>query len=423
MLWLVPLQIHKCLMLQALWNILNELSPWLLLGAGVTGLMHLLVPAGSLKRLLQGRRGLWTSVLVGIPLPLCSCSVIPVGIGLRKEGASAGAAVGFLISTPQTGIDSVLVSGSLLGWPFTTFKVFAALIMGLIGGGLTLVFGGDSKTNQEFGAVDAADHTNQSMKRSSVGAVLHSVQLVRSIWRWLVLGILVSAAISWLLPTDQLSGLVGASGVWAMLLTLVISLPLYVCATASVPIAAALVNSGLPAGAALVFLMAGPATNLATLGAVYRTFGTKTTGLYLLTMVAGSIAAGLLFDSVLPVQKVHHLAPHGHTTWLSIGCSVVIVGMFAWFAVEDLCQLFRPPVDGITYRITGMNCDNCATGLERDFRKISGVDDATVRFSTKEARIKGNPAFDDILQVLSRKGFTAERVLKEDETTGKPVTD
>ena len=119
-------------MLPALWEILNELSPWLLLGAAVAGLMHMLVPAGALKRLLRGRGGLVASVLVGIPLPLCSCSVIPVGIGLRREGVGSGAAVGFLISTPQTGVDSILVSGSMLGWPFAIFKVIAALVMGVI---------------------------------------------------------------------------------------------------------------------------------------------------------------------------------------------------------------------------------------------------------------------------------------------------
>jgi len=413
-------------MWNAVWNILSELSPWLLLGAAVAGLMHLLVPAGRLQQLLRGRGSLLASVLVGIPLPLCSCSVIPVGIGLRKEGASRGAAVGFLISTPQTGIDSILVSGSLLGWPFALFKVGAALVMGLLGGGLTQRFGQDGPEDQPA-ATDPKSVTSAPM---SVGhriseAIMHSVELIRSIWRWLVIGILVSACISWLLPADQLTGVAGTSGLTAMLITLVISLPLYVCATASVPIAAALVGSGLPAGAAMVFLMAGPATNLATLGAVYRTFGMRTTGLYLFTMIAGSIAAGLLFDSFLPTQAVQALVHHHHNQWFSTLCAVVVTGMVGWFALEDIRRLWpRKKVTGdLTLRITGMNCENCASGLERDFKLLPGVDDAMVRFATEEAIISGNPKMDDVTQVVIGKGFAVDSVLAVDNNPRSSVTD
>ena len=411
-------------MLSAVWNILSELSPWLLLGAVVAGLMHILIPSGGLKKLLRGRGGVVASVLMGIPLPLCSCSVIPVGIGLRQQGASSGAAIGFLISTPQTGIDSILVSGSMLGWPFAIFKVFAALIMGVIGGGLTQLFGSDSRMEPTTEAFEAAGGTIQPLAKRCLGAALHSVELLRSIWRWLVVGIVVSAAISWLVPPDQLTALVGVSGVMPVMATLLISLPLYVCATASVPIAAALVSSGLPAGAAMVFLVAGPATNLATLGSVYRSFGPRATGLYLLTMIGGSIAAGLLFDVVLPVHAVQDFTQHDHRNGLSVLCSVVVAGMIAWFAVDDLRRFFQsvPASTDQAYRITGMTCDNCAIGLERALREISGVHDATVRYATKEARISGNPAIRDILQVISSHGFVAAHTLGGGSATKKSVS-
>jgi len=210
------------------------------------------------------------------------------------------------------------------------------------------------------------------------------------------------------------------------LLTLVISLPLYVCATASVPIAAALVSAGLPAGAAIVFLMAGPATNLATVGAVYRTFGIRTTGVYLATMIIGSIAAGLLFDFVLPVQVARNLIHHDHTNWLSVVCSAVMVGMIFWFAVDDLKRWWqrKPAIAGdLRYRITGMTCENCAAGLERDFGEIAGVDAASVRFSTEEAIVSGNPANEDILQAVSSKGFKAELISGQQQIAAEPVTD
>ena len=104
--------------LSALWAVLTELAPWLLLGAVVAGLLHGLLPPGFVQRQLQGRAGVAKAVLLGVPLPLCSCGVIPTGIGLKEDGASDGAAIGFLTATPQTGVDSVLVSAGLLGWPF-----------------------------------------------------------------------------------------------------------------------------------------------------------------------------------------------------------------------------------------------------------------------------------------------------------------
>lgn len=413
-------------MWNAVWNILNELSPWLLLGAAVAGLMHLLVPAARLQKLLRGRGSLLASVLVGIPLPLCSCSVIPVGIGLRKEGASRGASVGFLISTPQTGVDSILVSGSLLGWPFALFKVGAALVMGLLGGGLTQRFGQDGGADQSVTTGPTAGEAAQlSFGRRISESVMHSVELIRSIWRWLVIGVLVSAGITWLLPADQLTGVAGTSGLPAMLITLVISLPLYVCATASVPIAAALVSSGLPAGAAMVFLMAGPATNLATLGAVFRTFGLRTTGLYLLTMIVGSIAAGLLFDSFLPSQAVQALTHHHHSHWFSTLCSCIVIGMVTWFALEDIQRLWpREKIAGdLTLRITGMNCENCASGLERDFKLVPGVEDATVRFATEEAIISGNPEISALTQIVTDKGFAIGELTVGDKRLEGCVTD
>ena len=121
-------------MLSATWTIWLELAPWILLGAAVSGILHVLLPATWLQKNLNGRIGVLRAVALGVPLPLCSCGVIPVGLGLKKDGAGNGAAVGFLISTPQTGIDSILVSASFLGWPFALLKVVVALLTGVVGG-------------------------------------------------------------------------------------------------------------------------------------------------------------------------------------------------------------------------------------------------------------------------------------------------
>ena len=164
----------------------------------------------------------------------------------------------------------------------------------------------------------------------------HSLELIRSIWRWLLFGVFVSAAITTWVPPNAMANLAGYGGLAAMLITLVIALPLYVCATASVPIAAALVTSGLPAGAALVFLMAGPATNVATIGAVYRTLGRRALTIYLSVVIVGSIASGWLFGYLVDSQSNAPLHQHDSHGWLSITSAVVLLLLFAWFLLEEI---------------------------------------------------------------------------------------
>lgn len=306
----------------------------MLLGAFVAGLMHVLVPAGWIKRQLGGRMGVWKATIIGIPLPLCSCGVIPVGLGLRRNGAGNGATVGFLISTPQTGVDSILVSASFMGWPFAILKVAAALITGLIGGYLA-----DDQSVEEANSAEpekpGCDH-GPGWK----AAFSHGFQLIRSVWCWLVGGVFASALITYFAPTELISQQAVFQGFTALVVTLLISLPLYVCATASVPIAAALVASGFPPGAALVFLMAGPATNVATLGTIYKSLGWRPLIVYLTTIVAGSLIAGTAFNQVIDVNDVL-AAAHSHgNTWWETSSALVLAGAVVWFAVEEGISFF-----------------------------------------------------------------------------------
>jgi hypothetical protein len=187
-----------------------------------------------------------------------------------------------------------------------------------------------------------------SVTRRSVGAALRAgwlfaLDLLRMIWRWLVFGVLVSALITVLVEPDSLSFEGIGGGLMAMLLSLVISLPLYVCATASVPIAAALVHAGLPTGAALVFLMAGPATNIATIGAIARGLGGRAVTAYLATIVVGSVGLGLAYEAWIGLEAVSLGADlHDHATWWALASAVVLCGLLAWFVIEDLRGWFRP---------------------------------------------------------------------------------
>ncbi len=398
-------------MLTAIWNIWLELAPWLIVGAASAGLMHVLVPASWMKRHLSGRMGVLKAVLIGVPLPLCSCGVIPVGLGLRRSGAGNGAAVGFLISTPQTGVDSVLVSASFLGWPFAILKVVTALITGLIGG--TLADSTDTIALEVISDEETHAHPARGKFREFTA---QSIELIRSIWGWLVIGVLISAGITWMVPEQSLSNIPALTGIWALLITLVISLPLYVCATASVPIAAALVASGLPAGAALVFLMAGPATNIATLGAVYRTLGRRSMLIYLTTIVAGSLVAGLAFNHLITVN-VTDLHTHDHTSdWWRTASAIALAGLVAWFAIEDARRWLRKRLTtdntdtpSVTVNVSGMTCNGCAASLERALESRSEVDSADVSFDQGTAVVYGTATLEQIGETVAGAGFAVVR--------------
>ncbi|MGI9458290.1 MAG: permease [Aeoliella sp.] len=319
------------------WHTTLELAPWLLLGALVAGLLHVLLPANFVERQLTGRWSVLKAVALGVPLPLCSCGVIPMAVGLHRQRASRGATVGFLISTPQTGVDSILVSAAMLGWPFALFKVIAALATGVVGGGITNLLDGDNAALP----VVASSHDTDNSCRSLSAMARHTLEILHSIWGWLVIGVVVSALISTYVPDTAFVSLAAYGGLAAMGVALGISLPLYVCATASVPIAAALVASGLPTGAALVFLMAGPATNLATIGAVHRTLGSRSLVVYLTTIIAGSVLAGLLFDTLIPPASGNVDPPQHDSKGWQIASALVLIALVLWFAASDLWRKFR----------------------------------------------------------------------------------
>lgn len=358
-------------MLTSCWNTLNELSPWLLLGMLFSGALHVFLPEGFVRRRFRGLSGVIKSVGIGIPLPLCSCGVIPAGIGLKNQGASNGAAVGFLISTPQTGVDSLLVSVSFFGWPFAIFKMVAAAITGVIGGYLA-----DSREHEDplaiVGVTTGAEEAPTSggdccgsggatgsteaccegflssirarWKNHVLGRLIsHAIDTFRSIWGWLVIGVLISAVIDRFMPEEWLAT-VGAWGLLpAMLLMLVVSAPLYVCATASVPIAAALVNGGLPPAAAIVFLMAGPATNVTTMGAIHQHFGKRSLAAYLGSIVIGSMIGAWMFHAFFPSQVVAGESAHTHqhgASWWTASCTILLMVLMLWFALSDLQKRF-----------------------------------------------------------------------------------
>lgn len=302
---------------RSFWQTAGEMAPFLLFGFSFVVILALIVRPDFIERHLgeAGQFSVFKAAVFGVPLPLCSCSVIPVAVSLRQHGASKGATTAFLISTPQTGVDSIFVTYSLLGPVFAVVRPIVAFISGMIGGYLIDLF---ANGKDEPDGSHAENGTCCYCERNSTHRIADAMRygfitLPGDIGGALLLGLVISAAISAFLPPNFLGGLIG-SGIKPMLMMMILAIPMYVCATASVPVAAALIMQGLTPGAAFVFLMTGPATNAATITAVWKTLGKKAVFLYLLTIAACALLTGWAMDSIFQSAQLfmeHHY--HAHT--------------------------------------------------------------------------------------------------------------
>jgi len=405
-----------------LWQIMLELSPSLLLGLFIAGLVHLYLPEGLVHRGLNrpDLRSAVRAALIGVPLPLCSCGVIPTALGLRNQDASKGATTAFMISTPQTGVDSLLVSASFLGWPFALFKLTAAFVTGMIGGTLVNRFTAPDEQPRHESFVTAAEPGTGGLK----GAVRYAVfDLLAAIDVWVLVGVLVAALITTLIPTDYLAGLTWTQGIGGMLLVLAISVPFYVCTTGSVPIAASLIAAGMPTGTALVFLMAGPATNVATLGAVYRVLGIRVLAIYLGTLVSMSILLGLGFDALLQGARVDwaaragghagHSGYGGHSPPSAVGSALLLSGLLAYLLglrLKAMLRTRRDPksVTDLILKVEGMSCGHCVASVKKSLEAVATVSEATPDLTSGLVRVRGDHLdVTDLIRVVEQAGFRA----------------
>jgi len=385
--------------LQAIWETLRAMSPFLLFGFLVAGLLSVLVRPETVERHLGGR-GFWQvfkAAIFGVPLPLCSCGVIPVAASLRRHGAGAGATTSFLISTPQTGVDSIMVTLSLLGPVFAIFRPLVAFFSGLIGGILVNVFGYEKGASPEEHPTCTAECCSgvENHRGGLFRALRYGfVTLPRDIGKALLVGILIAGVISAAIPDDYLAEVLGG-GILSMLIMMAFGIPVYVCATASVPIAAALIMKGASPGAALVFLMTGPATNAATITTVWKIMGRRIAGIYLASVAVSALAAGLIFDAFFRGAGGGGTA---HSHWMLPGpvetlCAIVLLGVLAH-------AFFRPVKVGgmgeaaakqtVSVSIDGMTCNHCASAVRRALLELPGVVSVEVDLKKGEALVAGD---------------------------------
>lgn len=283
------------------WATITEMSPYLLFGFLVAGVLSVMISQSFVERHLGGR-GLWPLVkasLFGVPLPLCSCGVIPVAVSLHKHGASKGSSISFLLSTPQTGIDSIFVTFSLLGPVFAIFRPLVAFITGVIGGGLVNIIDSNDAEEEEEPKRCTDECCGQAKNGHKIkrGLKYGFVTLPKDIGKAMLIGLAIAALISAVVPNDFFAKYLG-TGIFAIVVMMFLGIPVYVCATASIPVAAALIIKGLTPGAALVFLMTGPATNAASFVTIWKTFGKATAITYLATVAGCAILSGIFLDFI-----------------------------------------------------------------------------------------------------------------------------
>lgn len=353
----------------ALVDLSNAMAPYILFGLAFAGILHELVPDTIVTKHL-GKESVGSvikSTIFGIPLPVCSCGVIPLATSIKKSGASKGATLSFLISTPITGVDSILATYGMFGWVFTIYRALTSMVIAMAAGILTNIFDKEEQPKPLFSAAPAggfsmAPPSSQEEQQSSccssgsscdseerarfsfVKAMRYAfITLLGDIAKPLFWGLVIGAAITAAIPENLSTLLIDYAWV-SYLIVIVIAVPMYVCATASLPIAAALMLSGVSAGAAFVFLSAGPATNTVTIGVVKKMLGTKSLYIYLGTIVVGSVLFGLGLDYIFDINDIDAASlvhMHEEAGLIAMASSVVLWGFIAYFTVKPYLQKKR----------------------------------------------------------------------------------
>lgn len=422
-------------------TLFSEMAPFLLLGFLLAGILHVWVPNHLYVPKISKtnfKSVLW-SALFGIPLPICSCGVIPTSIALRKEGASKGASVSFLISTPATGVDSILATYSLLGGPFAILRPVAAFVTAMLGGLFTnvvtkkepetgvAVVGETHEPHHEHEHCDCdgdhcscgQDHDEDHSKKSFVQKVRETleygfVNMIGDVSKWLIIGLLLGALIAAFVPDDFFLFL-HEYPLLCMVVVLVLAMPMYTCATGSIPLALALVEKGITPGAALVLLMAGPATSIASMLVVGKAFGKRTLAAYLTSIALGALFFGFIIDTFFMDTFLASMLPHASAECHGHGALGVLdyicAGLFALLIVyakfahkgcgghdehhhhEGECRCnghhheHEEPVV-VTYRVLGMNCSHCKACVEKATLRLDGVLSAEADVASKELRVQ-----------------------------------
>lgn len=451
--------------IEQIFDLVNEMSPYLLLGFLIAGLMHAFIPNSLYNKYLSGNtfRSVLNAAIFGVPLPLCSCGVIPTAMSLRREGASKGATVSFLIATPQTGVDSIFATYSLMGLPFAIVRPIAALVTAVLGGqfvnswaeedelveinnGNTEKSVHETHNHEEHSCCghdhcdsECSEHKHSFVEKLKDALKFGFVEMMEDIGKWLVIGLLIAGVITVIVP-DSFFAVFKDNTLMSMLLVLCISIPMYLCATGSIPIAVALMMKGLTPGAALVLLMAGPASNAASILVINKVLGKRTLVLYLIAIVTGAVAFGFGIDYLLPSEwftssiMMSDACCHEDSNWFNILCSLVLCLLLlnvVWMRLNHksacscghchdgeekqnhehgcqchCCENEEEHCETRTYIVEGMTCNHCKANVEKVIMTVKGVEAVKVDLHTGEVQVTGDDLDDnEIISAVESIGF------------------
>lgn len=404
---------------QEMWRLCMEMAPYLLLGMFVSGLISVFIDNTFVTKHIGQKNifSIFKSTLFGIPLPLCSCGVIPVAATLRESGASKGATVSFLVSTPQTGVDSILLTYGMMGPIFAFFRPLAALISGMFSGIVINHFDTDALSP----AAPNRSPSNESIQKKVYNGLKYGfISLPSDIVVPLFQGLLVAAAIALFIPPDLIGEYFSSNTLLQYLMMLLVSLPVYVCATASIPIGLALLIKGVTPGAVFVFLMAGPATNASSIAVIKNILGKKTLVRYLSLIGFTALLFGFFLDTFLTIDLSEIVGKH-HGHEMGGPWTIILTFIFLAILTNAYISRFNPngesakkkvkDVDGqleqINLNVSGMTCSHCKESVEEALHSVPGVEKSTIDLSTGNVQVEGkNMDKSALIERILSKGYS-----------------
>lgn len=393
-------------------NLWFAMAPYLLLGMFIAGILHVFLGPEFISRHLGGTGfgSILKATLFGIPLPVCSCGVIPVAASLTKEGASKSSTLSFLVSTPTTGVDSIAATYSLMGPLFALFRPVAALFAGITVGIFNRIFNPEKQKKK----YKKHNHpTRISYFKIKEVFKYGFIELSGDIGKWLLIGVFIGGILTAAIPQNLFLTVLPYPFLH-FLVMLLIAIPLYVCATGSIPIATALIQKGFSPGAALVFLIAGPATNAVTLSFVRSKLGKKAFYLYLVSIVFVSLTLGIVFNLIWMKLGggIGLISPHGEQLPLILR---IVTGVVLLFLI--LISFIKPKKENIEMKyqmsVPDMTCKHCKMTIENALNKVEGVDKVVVDLDSKIVGIDGEADLKRIKKAIKAVGYSvADKKIK-----------
>ena len=409
-------------LLNEIWLTYISIAPYLFIGLIFAGLLHVVFKKDFVAKHL-GKNNLISTIkaaILGVPLPLCSCGVIPTAMFLRKKKASKGAVLSFLISTPQTGVDSIIATYGMMGPIFAIFRPLAAFVTGIIGGiAANFIEKDDAKDETEITNKFECDtceieepHSHTVIERLYSGINYAFIDFLDDITFQLIIGIIIAGAISFIIP-DNFFADFGGEGFMGMLMMIAVGIPLYVCATASIPIAVSLILKGISPGAAFVFLVVGPATNAATITLISKALGKKLIFVYLSVISVFAILSGLLLNYIFEIVGKPEILMMDHHKDVTLFSKLLIVAfsiLLILSIIRKTRNKFKKPELGEempnkTFLIDGMTCNHCVANVKDSLIKIEGVQEVRINLEKKNAVVDGDYNSEEVKIAIEKAGY------------------